>query len=72
MLLALASIWGASFMLIKVGVRELEPSTLVFARVLLAMLTLLPIVLLSLRFDRSQRVTGRRRVAAKAAGSLGS
>lgn len=47
MLLALASIWGASFMLIKIGVRELEPSTLVLARVLLAMLTLLPIVLLS-------------------------
>lgn len=47
MLLALASIWGASFMLIKVGVRELEPSTLVLVRVVLAMLTLLPIVFLS-------------------------
>ena len=47
MLLALAAIWGASFMLIKVGVRELEPSTLVLLRVVLAMLTLLPIVFLS-------------------------
>lgn len=49
MLLALAAIWGASFMLIKIGVRELEPSTLVLARVVLALLTLLPIVLLSER-----------------------
>jgi drug/metabolite transporter (DMT)-like permease len=47
MLLALAAIWGASFLLIKVGVRELEPSTLVLFRVALAALTLLPIVLLT-------------------------
>ena len=47
MLLALAAIWGASFLFIKVGVRDFEPATLVFLRVLLAALTLLPIVLLT-------------------------
>ena len=43
MLLALSAIWGASFLLIKVGVRDYEPSALVFLRALLAALTLLPI-----------------------------
>jgi drug/metabolite transporter (DMT)-like permease len=43
MLLALAAIWGASFLFIKVGVRDYEPSALVFFRVVLAALTLLPI-----------------------------
>lgn len=55
MLLALAAIWGASFMLIKIGVRELEPSTLVFLRVSLATLTLLPIVLLTGGFGGLRR-----------------
>jgi drug/metabolite transporter (DMT)-like permease len=45
MLLALAAIWGASFLFIKVGVRDFEPATLVFLRVLLAAGTLLPIAL---------------------------
>jgi drug/metabolite transporter (DMT)-like permease len=39
----LSSIWGASFMLIKIGVRDLEPATLVLLRVALAATTLLPI-----------------------------
>jgi len=43
MLLALAAIWGASFMFIKIGVRELEPATLIFFRCLLAAVTLLPL-----------------------------
>lgn len=43
MLLVLAGVWGASFLLIKVGLRDLEPSTLVLLRVALAALTLLPI-----------------------------
>lgn len=47
MLLALASIWGASFMLIKVAVRGgLAPSTLVLLRLALGAVTLGPIVLL--------------------------
>ncbi len=47
MLLALASIWGASFMLIKVAVRGgLAPSTLVLLRLALGAVTLAPIVLL--------------------------
>jgi drug/metabolite transporter (DMT)-like permease len=44
LLLALAAIWGSSFMFIKVGVEELEPSTLVAARLVLASLTLLVVV----------------------------
>jgi drug/metabolite transporter (DMT)-like permease len=44
MLLLLAAIWGSSFMFIKVAVRELEPATLVFGRLLLATLTLVVIV----------------------------
>jgi drug/metabolite transporter (DMT)-like permease len=45
MLLALASIWGASFMFIKIGVRELAPATLIFFRLGLGALTLLPVAL---------------------------
>jgi drug/metabolite transporter (DMT)-like permease len=44
MLLVLSAIWGSSFMFIKVGVRQLEPSTLVAGRLLLAALTLAVIV----------------------------
>jgi drug/metabolite transporter (DMT)-like permease len=44
MLLVLSAIWGSSFMFIKVGVRQLEPSTLVAGRLLLAALTLVFIV----------------------------
>ncbi len=40
MLLALAAIWGASFMFIKVAVRELTPATLILGRLGLAALTL--------------------------------
>lgn len=45
MLLALSAIWGSSFMFIKVAVRELEPSVLVFFRVLSAAVTLVPVAL---------------------------
>ena len=44
MLLALAAIWGSSFMFIKVAVRELEPGVVVFGRVFVATLALLPAV----------------------------
>src|SRR5436190_22269046 len=40
MLLALAAIWGASFLFIKIAVRELAPSTLIMGRLGLAALTL--------------------------------
>jgi len=43
MLGALAAIWGASFMFIEIALRELEPATLVFFRLLLAALALLPV-----------------------------
>ena len=45
MLLALAAIWGASFMFIKVAVREFDPLTLVWLRVLLAAVVLVPVAL---------------------------
>jgi drug/metabolite transporter (DMT)-like permease len=45
MLLALAALWGASFMFIKIGDRELDPITLVGFRMALGALTLVPIVL---------------------------
>src|SRR5256714_13962535 len=48
MLLALSAIWGASFMFIKIGVRELEPTTLVCVRLWIGALTLLPLVLVRL------------------------
>ncbi len=45
MLVALAAIWGASFMFIKVAVREFDPLTLVWLRVLLAAAVLIPVAL---------------------------
>ena len=44
MLLALAAIWGSSFMFIKVAVREVAPAEVVFGRVLVGTLALLPAV----------------------------
>ena len=44
MLLALAAIWGSSFMFIKVAVREVTPGEVVFGRVLVGTLGLLPAV----------------------------
>jgi drug/metabolite transporter (DMT)-like permease len=51
MLFALAAIWGASFMFIKVAVRELEPFALVWLRLSLAAIVLVPVALLSLGRD---------------------
>jgi drug/metabolite transporter (DMT)-like permease len=45
LLLLLAAIWGSSFLLIKIGVRDLAPATLVFFRVGIAGLLLLPLAL---------------------------
>ncbi len=45
--LALAALWGASFMFIKVGVRELAPATLICFRLALGTLTLLPVALMT-------------------------
>jgi drug/metabolite transporter (DMT)-like permease len=44
MLVALAAIWGSSFMFIKVAVEEVTPGVVVFGRVLVATLALLPAV----------------------------
>src|SRR5438132_10813365 len=48
MLLALAGLWGASFMFIKIGVRELEPTTLVCVRLGIGALMLAPVALIRL------------------------
>ncbi|MGI8421452.1 MAG: DMT family transporter [Gaiellaceae bacterium] len=45
MLIVLSAIWGSSFLFIKVGVRDLAPSTLVLLRVGIAALALLPVTL---------------------------
>jgi drug/metabolite transporter (DMT)-like permease len=44
MLLALAAIWGSSFMFIKVAVEELAPGEVVFGRVFVGTLAILPAV----------------------------
>ncbi|HEX7525635.1 MAG TPA: EamA family transporter, partial [Gaiellaceae bacterium] len=44
MLLALALIWGSSFMFIKVAVRDLQPATLILGRIGLAALVLAVVV----------------------------
>src|SRR6476620_7036655 len=55
MLLVLASLWGASFMFIKVGVRELHPTTLVCLRLGIGALTLAPLLLIRLGARESLR-----------------
>ena len=53
MLFVLAALWGASFMFIKIGDRELEPITLVGFRMALGALTLVPIVLATVGVRRT-------------------
>ena len=60
MLLALSSIWGASFLFIKVGVRELEPATLIWVRVGLAALVLVPVAIVALGGHATVPVYARR------------
>ena len=55
MLLGLAALWGASFMFIKVGDRELHPITLVGFRMALGALTLVPIVAVKIGGRRALR-----------------
>ncbi len=43
MLLVLGAIWGASYLLIKIGVRDLSPAMVSWARVALAALVLVPL-----------------------------
>lgn len=43
MLLALAAIWGASYMFIKIGVRDLSPAMVTWSRVVLAAAVLVPV-----------------------------
>jgi drug/metabolite transporter (DMT)-like permease len=43
LLLVLGAIWGASYLLIKIGLRDLSPSVVAFVRIALAALVLLPV-----------------------------
>lgn len=43
LLLTLAAIWGASYLFIKVGLRDLDPAMIAFARIALAALVLVPL-----------------------------
>jgi drug/metabolite transporter (DMT)-like permease len=45
LLLALSAIWGASYLLIKIALRDLSPEVVAFTRIALAALLLLPIAL---------------------------
>ena len=57
MLLALASLWGASFMFIKICVRELAPTTLVCLRLGIGSLVLAPFAFARLGLRRFVRET---------------
>ena len=46
LLLALAAIWGASYMFIKIGVRDLSPAMVAWARIALAAAVLAPVAAL--------------------------
>jgi drug/metabolite transporter (DMT)-like permease len=43
LLLGLSAIWGASYLLIKIGLRDMSPGMVAFSRIALAALVLLPI-----------------------------
>ena len=43
MLYVLGAIWGASYLFIKIGVRDLSPAMVAWARIALAALVLVPI-----------------------------
>jgi drug/metabolite transporter (DMT)-like permease len=61
MLVVLAAIWGASFMFIKVAVREFEPIALVWLRITLAAAVLVPVAVATVGW---QRVAAETRAAA--------
>jgi drug/metabolite transporter (DMT)-like permease len=52
MLLALAAIWGSSFMFIKVAVEELTPGVVVWGRVLVGTVALLPVIPFAIGWGR--------------------
>ena len=61
MLLALGAIWGASYMLNEIALRDLEPAALIEGRFLFGVLALLPV--LALARERGAVVAGLRRAA---------
>ena len=69
LLLLLASIWGASYLLIKVGIRDFEPTTLMSLRMLLAFVPLF--AFLCFRRGSVRRAAGDLRATARAGFLLG-
>ncbi len=65
LLLLLAAVWGASYLFIKVGVRDFEPTVLVTMRLLVAAAVLLGVLLAR----EGRPVLGRDRAAPGARGS---
>ena len=70
MLIALAAIWGASFMFIKVAVRELTPGVVVFGRVLIGAVSLVPAIPFLLGWRRMWRELRRHAVGLVVLGVL--
>src|SRR5439155_126943 len=72
MLLALAAIWGSSFMFIKVAVREVAPAEVVFGRVLVGTVALAVLLTAFLYAASSVFAGARLREAPALVTSLGS
>ncbi len=68
---ALALIWGSGFLWIKISLRGFSPVQIVFVRLLLGCLTLVPIAMSrGLRFPRGWRIWGHLFVAALVANAI--
>jgi drug/metabolite transporter (DMT)-like permease len=67
LLCPLAAIWGASFLFIKVAVRDMEPSVVMEGRTAIAALTLVPVLLA----QRGREALGDLRAVAGAGVLLG-
>ncbi|MEZ5102265.1 MAG: DMT family transporter [Thermoleophilia bacterium] len=59
-LVAFAALWGANFAFIKIAVRQIEPSTMGAARLLLAAAALFPVALV--RYGLAETIAGVRRI----------
>lgn len=58
LLLVLGAIWGASYLFIKIGLRDLSPAMVAFVRVALAALILLPVAAVQRSLRGQGRVAG--------------
>ena len=67
MIVALSLIWGASFMFIRVADRQFDPAALVWFRVLLGCVVLVPVALIAT--GRAGPEAGADRLAARSCSS---